>query len=152
MFTNVQRWGLALLLAVGLFSSVQADTTQEETVQNLVASVVNYYKNHGAQATFDRLNGGWTFSGEFYVFVNQVSNKKIVAHASNPSLVGKSASEHINSEGRYVVQEINDTATESGAWINYKWVNPATGQDSNKRSWVIRIDDYVIGAGYYTTN
>ena len=98
---------------------------------------------------FKKLNTGWTHNGEYYAFVNRVSDGTIVAHAANPELVGKEASKVVNSEGRYVVREIIDIATGLGAWIEYKWPNPATGMEGDKRSWVIRIDDYVIGSGYY---
>ena len=151
----MKQWGLMIFLLFGQASTVYGDSemasesTKAKRVQDIVKMVVEHYKIHGAQATFDKLNSGWTLDGDIYAGANSVVDGTIVAHAANPDLVGKSASGVVNSEGRYVVQEILDTATEAGIWIQYKWINPANGMDEEKRAWLVRIDDYIIGCGYY---
>ena len=145
---TMKRLGLIAFLLMGMFSAAKATSlmTHEMRVQTMVSEVLDHYKNHGAKATFDKLNAGWTLDGSYYVFATRVNDGMMVAH---PTIVGKLSSNVVNSEGRHVIDEIINTATDTGAWIEYKWPNPATGTDEDKRSWVIRIDDYVFGSGYY---
>ena len=140
----LKRLGFLAFLLMGFVPVAQAHMndmmSDEDRVQTIVSEVLEHYKNHGAEATLDRVNRGWTLDGEFYAFINRVSDLTIVAHAANPGFVGKSGD---------VVQDITTTATETGTWIEYTWVNPVTGMEESKRSWVVRIDGYVIGSGYY---
>ena len=39
--------------------------------------------------------------------------------------------------------------TEAGRWVDYLFVNPATGEEGIKHSWVVRHDGLVIGSGWY---
>ena len=148
----MKRLGLMAFLLMGMFSTVKAtglSIYEEHYVQTMVSEVVEHYKNHGAQATFDKLNAGWTLDGQYYVFAARVYDVIILAHAANPALVGKPSSNVVNSEGRYVLDEIVNAATDAGAWIEYKLLNPATKTEGDKRTWMVRIDDYVFGSGYY---
>ena len=143
---------MAFLLTIGSFSTVgiaNIPLPEGHRVRGIVSDVLKHYKTYGAEATFEKVNMGWTQDGEYYAFVNRVSDSTIVAHAANPKMVGKTASGVVNSEGRHIVREIIDMATGLGAWIEYKWIHPLTGEERDKRSWIIRIDDYVIGSGYY---
>ena len=126
------------------------DGQKAERVQELVAMVVAHYKTHGIEATVARLNSGWTLDGEFYVFVDRVSDGMVLALPARTHMVGTYASDYINSEGRHVIVEIINTAREEGAWIEYRSFNPVTDEDENKQTWLIRIDDYVFGSGFYT--
>ena len=39
--------------------------------------------------------------------------------------------------------------TEAGRWVDYVFVNPATGDEGIKHSWVMRHDGLIIGSGWY---
>ena len=147
----MKRLGLMAFFLIGLISTGWAEGVplpEGLKVRAIVADVVAHYKTHGAQSTFDKLNAGWTLDGEYYAFAIDVNKGIIIAHASNADMVGVSVSD-VNSEGRYVIQEIIDAATGMGAWLEYHWNNPETGVNEGKRSWLLRIDNYVFGSGYY---
>ena len=40
-------------------------------------------------------------------------------------------------------------ATQHGAWVDYTWVNPESGDSQTKHSWVIRHNGLVFGSGWY---
>ena len=147
-----KKLGLMALFMMGSIFTPKADAIpvpEGLKVRAIVSQVLKHYKVHGVQTTLDKLNRGWTHNGEYYAFVIRFSDGMIVAHAADPSLVGKMASEVVNSEGRHVVREMNNVATGLGNWFEYKWVNPVSGVEEDKRAWILRIDNYVIGSGYY---
>ena len=39
--------------------------------------------------------------------------------------------------------------TEAGRWVSYVFLNPATGDEGIKHSWVVRHDGLIIGSGWY---
>ena len=36
-----------------------------------------------------------------------------------------------------------------GAWITYAFLNPSTGMDQAKTSWIVQRDGYIFGSGFY---
>jgi len=40
-------------------------------------------------------------------------------------------------------------ATPEGAWVDYFRVNPQSGKDEPKSSWVVLHDGYIFGCGVY---
>ncbi|MGH6874074.1 MAG: cache domain-containing protein, partial [Aestuariivirgaceae bacterium] len=65
--------------------------------------------------------------------------------------IGKDSRLLQDSDGKFYGVEILERATAEGAWVNYKRFNPASGKIQPKISWVRRIDGYVIGCGYYSS-
>ena len=39
--------------------------------------------------------------------------------------------------------------TEAGRWVDYVFLNPTTGEEGIKHSWVVRHDALVIGSCWY---
>ena len=40
-------------------------------------------------------------------------------------------------------------ATEEGHWVEFILLNPATGQNQKKHTWVARHDGLIFGSGWY---
>ena len=40
-------------------------------------------------------------------------------------------------------------ATEQGAWVDYKWKDPMTGEVLPKSSWLVLHDGFIFGSGIY---
>jgi signal transduction histidine kinase len=34
-------------------------------------------------------------------------------------------------------------------WVDYKWVHPITKETMLKSAYVVKVDDIIIGCGYY---
>ena len=72
----------------------------------------------------------------------------IVAH-ENPDLLGLPASE-VNGPDQYPAGlMVVAAATADGAWVDYQFNNPATGQAEIKHSWVVQHDGLTFGSGWY---
>ncbi len=125
--------------------------TEEELAQTLAADAISRYKEVGF-AAFREISrpGGGYLDGEYYVYVLNMSGVG-AAHAGNPSLVGRNLFDLQDSDNRYVVRGILDSATPEGSWLEYRFPNPASGVEEPKRSWAVLYDGYVFGSGYYIT-
>jgi cytochrome c len=139
------------MIALQPFSSLSASSSDEAKAQLMVDSAVKHFEQSGAEATIAAINAGGSYKdGEFYVFM--VTGHGIsVANAADQSNVGTDASGLKDSTGKYYVREILDSATPDGAWVHYRRINPATGKDQPKKSWVRKVRGYVIGCGIYAT-
>ena len=83
--------------------------------------------------------------GNWYVLVVD-ENNELIAHR-DPSLLGKHVDELGNTVDGRQFTELE--VTEVGRWVDYVFLNPATGTEGIKHSWVVRHDGLVIGSGWY---
>ena len=139
----------ACLMALMPLSQSDASSHDEAKAQHLVAMAVEHFKQRGAEATIAAINAGGSFKdGELYVFMVTLAGVS-VANAADQSNVGKNSIDLKDSTGKPYVREILDSATEEGAWVHYMRINPSTGKDQLKMSWVRKVDGHVIGCGIY---
>lgn len=139
----------ACLMAIMPQSQSKASSHEEAKAQYLVALAAEHFKQHGAEATIAAINAGGSFKdGELYVFMVTLAGVS-VANAADQANVGKNSIDLKDSTGKPYVREILDSATEDGAWVQYMRINPSTGKDQLKMSWVRRVDGHVIGCGVY---
>ena len=118
-------------------------------VKQQVAAAIARYQEVGRQV-FDEISktDGDYIEGELYVFVLDADGVSL-AHAANPSLVGQNLYNLQDSAGTFIVQGILETASPEGAWGDYLFTNPLTGNEEPKRSWVVKHDGLIFGSGYY---
>lgn len=141
---------LAAILLVPLLwvGPVQAQEygTQEEA-QAMAENAAALFHAEGADAAFTAFNGDADFvDRDLYVFAIGTDGD-VVAHGSNPNLLGRNVLELRDPSGREFVREF--IAVEDSAWVDYQWQNPETGAVEDKTSYVINLGDYVIGVGVY---
>ncbi len=117
---------------------------REETVINATNNAVSLYEQNGtdAFATITALD----VSGDAYPFVINAETSMIIADGSTLDRRGQVGWSEIEMEA--AIGDVKDML-EEGVWINYVFLNPATGEEQAKRSWVIQQDEYIFGAGYY---
>ena len=84
--------------------------------------------------------------GPWYVFIIG-EDGRIVAHY-DPERMGLDANSLTDSAGRLYGPELAG-ATEEGDWVDYVKINPETGREQQKHSWVVRHDGLVFGSGWY---
>ena len=147
-----RRFFIALAACSMMVLSVvgaKASAEDEAKAQQMVDMAVLHFKQQGVEATIAAINAGGSFKdGELYVFMITAEGVA-VANAADHSNVGKNSIDLKDSAGKLYVREILDSATEDGAWVHYMRINPATGEDQPKMSWVRKVDGYVIGCGVY---
>jgi cytochrome c len=140
---------LTPVLALLLTSVVWADGgATPDDARALAVKAADYLKTAGAEKAlpeFSVRDGAW-HDRDLYVVV-QDSKGVIVAHGTNPGLIGRMVLELKDVDGKpfnHEIQAVKDTA-----WIDYKWQNPITKAVENKRQYTIRAGDYVVGVGAY---
>lgn len=113
----------------------------------LVEQAIARYDANGRDAIAEQYNRPESVDGQWYVFIVD-ENDEFLAHAATPERVGTDVKALTDANG-YPHGQAIAAATEAGGWLEYTRVNPATGMDQPKNSWVIRHDGLIFGSGYY---
>ena len=115
----------------------------------VVQQAINLHDVQGREATIEHYNTEESVDGQWYVFITDEDNI-MVSHATIPENVGLSLIEDlgIDSTG-YAFGPVMAAAGESGRWVSYVYLNPSTGQEETKHSWVVRRSGLLFGSGWY---
>lgn len=100
-----------------------------------------------ALSLFQDKNGPFTYK-DLYVFV--ISDKGVFkAHGQTPYLIGKSGYNMKDTRGNTFIQSF--LKIKNRDWVTYRWPdNNDSGTVKEKRSYIIRIKDHILGVGYFT--
>ena len=114
----------------------------------MVEQALQRYEAEGREATVDYYNTPESVDGEWYVFIFDESDQ-LIAHA-NPDLLGMDLKGDLGVDVTgYRFGDLMLTATEEGVWVDYLFLNLATGNQEYKHSWVVRHDGLLFGSGWY---
>ncbi len=119
-----------------------------EYTQYFVKQAIRKYESEGLDATVAYYNTEESVDGQWYVFIGDQDNV-VLAHAANPDLVGRPASEAVGPNNYPAGQAVMALADEDGEWFSYTFTNPATGAVEAKHSWMVDIDGLTFGSGWY---
>jgi len=73
-----------------------------------------------------------------------------VAHGLNPKMIGKDLIEMKDSDGKFFVKErIEIAKTKGKGWQDYKFTDPLTKKIEDKRAYVEKYEDLIVGSGIY---
>lgn len=136
------------VLAVGYYLPRSTQEQASELLEKAVAEV----KKVGADAAIKEFNDpkGGFIRGDLYVFVIGLEDGKFRASGAAPQLSGQNASELHDAAGKPMIQEMLALAKKKGSGqVNYVWLNPATNAVEPKHSVIQRVDDMLLGVGYY---
>jgi cytochrome c len=145
-----RKFALALVMAVatGMGAACAAGQATPDEAKDMALRAAAYLKEVGpatALPAFSAKDGPW-HDRDLYVTV-QDNKGFMVAHGTNPGLVGRSVLELKDVDGKpfnHEIQEIKEPG-----WIDYKWRNPVTNAVEAKTSYNVREGDYIIGVGAY---
>ena len=135
-------------IARGVVASIPPRSAPAEYTRFFVGEAISMYETQGLDATLAHYNRPESVDGQWYVFIAD-ENQTIVAHAAVPDLVGKHASEALGPNSYPAGSALAASATESGAWFDYTYANPASAAVETKHSWVIIHDGLIFGSGWY---
>lgn len=147
MLSNVSKISIGLFLTASI--SFGASVSE---VQAFVEEGVKLCKEKGNEVCLKEFNNknGKFIRGELYMFAYDFNgvNKAL---GSNPKIVGKNLYKLKDASGTMLIQElINIAKTKGQGWFDYKWSHPQTKKNTDKTSFIKRIDgDLFIGTGYY---
>ena len=154
--------GLAVVLAtaalavsiVALLSTPASDDDETHLVDrgeftaSLVMDALELYEEEGLSATLEYYNSPESVQGEWYVFILD-GEDKLIAHADQ-DLLGMDLKEDLGLDSAgYRFGDVMLEATEQGLWVDYIFLNPATGNQEYKHAWVVRRDGLLFGSGWY---
>ncbi|MCE2519858.1 MAG: cache domain-containing protein [Alphaproteobacteria bacterium] len=141
----------ALLLTFATPAAASGDRGTAEEAQAMVARAIAHYDEMGAEAALARFNADPApefLDRDLYIFVYGPEDA-IVAHGVDPSLLGRTYSSFTDVDGKRFGEEMRRTASADGTWVDYKWINPATGEVEQKSSWLVLHDGHLFGVSIY---
>lgn len=102
------------------------------------------------QSAFEMINRDSTSydASAAYAFVVDTNTDTLVAHGVDPGQVGGGIIDTNKSPG----QEQLELATNNGIWVSYTFLNPYSGNEELKVSWLTVRDNYAFGSGFYPTD
>ena len=119
-----------------------------EFTVNMVAQALDRYKAEGREATIDYYNTPESSVGEWYVFILD-ENDRIIAHR-NPAVLGEDVKGDIGVDSAgYRFNDVLLSVDGQGLWVDYMFLNLATGNQEFKHTWVVRHDGLIFGSGWY---
>ena len=114
--------------------------------KSVVRQALNLYDAVGLERTVAYYKTEESVDGPWYVFIIDQDGYTISHH--NPMFLGRDPSLRIDATGYFYGDEML-SATEEGRWVSYVLENPATGEDRQKHTWMVRHGGLFFGAGWY---
>jgi cytochrome c len=133
-------------------SCLAAKDSGAEEAKDLLNNAVAYLEKEGPARAFCAFNDprGAFHKGPLYVFAINLDGVYF-AHSAAPSLVGVSLRDTRDAAGQPVGKFIMDVIASQGEGsVDYMWLNYATNKVEKKHSFVKRVEEFVVGVGYYT--
>jgi cytochrome c len=124
-----------------------------EEARELLDTAVNYLKKAGGSTAFTAFNNpqGGFMHDDLYVFAIGIEDGKYRAYGASPQMTGMDVRGLRDAAGKALVEEMIVVAREKGSGtVDYVWRNPATNGVEPKHSLIRRVDDVLVGVGYYT--
>ncbi len=119
----------------------------DSQVQSIAAHYAFAYEDSGDINQLGPVNP----SSHLYLFVIDPETLEVVKHGGKPDLAADD-SLSLTAADRTTAEILADLESSLGTWSEYTTINPETGMQEHKHSWLIMYDGYVFGAGYYDSD
>ena len=136
-----------LVFGSGWYESGPRKSDAPAYTQAFVQQALNLYDALGLEAAIDYYSSTESVDGQWYVFIIDHQSGLTIAH-HNPVFVGRDPSLRVDSTGYFYGDDML-SATESGRWVDYVLVNPESGEERQKHTWMVRHDGLLFGSGWY---
>lgn len=123
-----------------------AKSDEPTYTQYFVQQAIDRYRDQGRQAAFDFYNSSDSVDGQWYVFI--IEDEDTVVHPTRPELRGSSPTHRTGVYGKPYGLELV-AADQDGVWVDYVFLNTATGQNRQKHTWAVLHDDLIFASGWY---
>ena len=133
---------LSAVALPGGFLLAESKHASKEEAQAMSTKAADFLQKEGPDKAFAAFNGGGNWrDGDLYVFVID-KNGTWRASGARPELIGTKVD--LN---KPVIKEM--LAIDKSAWVDYKFKSPADNQEHDKSSYLVRVGDFLVGAGAY---
>lgn len=140
---------ILLLLVAGVAYGQDRGTAAE--AKALLGDAVAFYKANGQDKAFAAFNDpkGKFVKKDLYIFALDM-NGKIIAHGANAALIGKDMMGAKDADGKLFMKEMIEVGKSKGQGaVDYKWESPKTKKVEQKSSYLEKVNNVVLGCGYY---
>ena len=134
------------------WSCLAAESPGAAEAKALLDKAVAYFDNSGVARAFCAFNdpNGAFRQGPLYVFAINMDGVYF-AHSAAPTLIGTSLRDTRDAAGHPIGNLVMEAvATEQSAPVEYMWLNYQTNKVEKKHTFLKRVEDFVLGVGYYT--
>jgi len=147
----------SVLVAVGLMLTpaagfASADKGTADEAKAMVEKAAALLKASGPDKAFEAFNDPANkdfHDRDLYIFVRGMDGNT-VAHGANKGMIGHTNLDLKDADGKPYNKEMIDLATSKGSgWVDYRWVNPVSHKIEPKSSFIEKVGDFVVGAGFY---
>ena len=134
-----------------IFRDSQSRLRSQARRRDPISGKVKFIKANGPEKAAEEFTNGKSFKDRDLYISYLDFNGKMLAHGSNPKLVGKELMELKDPEGKFMVKMAIDVAKTKGkGWTeDYKFKNPTTEKLQEKAMYVERVGDAYVGVGIY---
>ncbi len=135
-------------ISVSWSTAFAAESGTPDEAKALALKAAEFLKANGPEKAFPAFqakDGGFQ-DRDLYVTVADPAGTMLV-NGGMPSLVGKNLIDLKDVDGKPFEREI--VAIKDAAWVEFKWVNPVTKAVMLKKTYQIRVGDYIVGVGAY---
>jgi methyl-accepting chemotaxis protein len=150
--SHLHEQALMLTQAVGAFRLGAREFGNAEEAAAMVRRALDFMKAKGKDsllADVNKLGRGQFIDRDLYLSVYSDS-AEVIAHGTNPRLVGQGGAKVKDADGRMFVLEIVSKAKANGSgWVDYKWSHPVSKQMLLKSTYFERVGDAIISCGFY---
>ena len=113
----------------------------------MATKAADFVQKEGPDKAFAAFNAGGDWrNGDLYVFVVDKTGTWR-ASAARPELVGKNDIYTADDNGKLFMKAI--VAVDKNGWVDYKFKSPVDDQLHDKSSYIVRVGDFLVGAGAY---
>jgi len=133
------------MLAPAAWAAGQATPDEAKAMAIKAAEYLKATGPDKAFPAFDAKDGPW-HDRDLYVIV-QNNQGVIVAHGTNPGLIGRSVLDLKDVDGKPFNREFQ--AIKDAGWVDFKWQNPLTKAVELKTMYGVRVGDDIVGVGAY---
>jgi cytochrome c len=131
----------AVMLPGGFLFAESKHATKEEA-QAMATKAADLLQKEGPEKAFAAFNAGGDWrDGDLYVFVIDKTGTWR-ASGARPELIGTKVD-----LDKPVVKDM--LAIDKSAWVDYTFKSPADNQEHGKSSYLVRVGDFLVGAGAY---
>ncbi len=138
----------AMTLLVGATLAFAASTKEDAVA--MVKNAVNVIKTQGPEKAYAEFNNGGQYAkGELYVMVRTLDGV-VLAHATNPKLVGKNLIDQHDVDGKYFSRDLGELGRKQASfWYDFKFVNPETKKIQTKDMYCESLNQTIVCTGVY---
>ena len=140
--------GIVALTQAGGAPAAPSKATPAAYTVWFVDEAIDYYEREGREAAVARYSSSDSVDGAWYAVIVD-EDDTFIAHY-NTEIVGESLVGPVGIDvNGYAFGEAMAAADETGRWVSYIFLNPATGEQQMKHSWTVRHDGLIFVSGWY---